>query len=43
MLIPAKNMMIIGLQEYLVSFQQSGAQWSGFLKEVFNPVFGALE
>ncbi|MEX0290586.1 MAG: serine hydrolase domain-containing protein [Flavobacteriaceae bacterium] len=42
MLIPGKNMMIIGLQEYLVSFQQSRIQWNGFLKEVFNPVYGAL-
>ena len=43
LLIPEKSMMIISLQEYLVSFQQSGVQWRGFLEDVFNPIFLGLD
>ena len=43
MLLPEKNMMIIGLQEHLVSTEQNRIQWNNFLQKVFTPIYQAIE
>ena len=43
MLLPEKNMMVIALQESLVSLEDNQAQWDRFVSRVFTPVFRALE
>jgi CubicO group peptidase (beta-lactamase class C family) len=42
-LIPEEKMIIIGLQEYLVSLEQSDRQWRNFQENVFRPVYGAIK
>ncbi|WP_190809165.1 serine hydrolase [Flagellimonas sp. S3867] len=43
MLIPEDNMMIIAVQEYLVSFAQNNQQWNNFLEKVFPPIYQSIQ
>ena len=43
MLLPEKNMMVIALQESLVSLEDNQAQWNRFASEVFPTIYRSLE
>ncbi|MDX1406949.1 MAG: serine hydrolase domain-containing protein, partial [Saprospiraceae bacterium] len=43
MVIPAKDIVIVALQEHLVSFSQSNTQWQNFATRIFGPVFRSVD
>ncbi|MGW9686717.1 serine hydrolase domain-containing protein [Flagellimonas sp. 2504JD1-5] len=43
MLIPEENMMIVAVQEYLVTFSQNNEQWNNFLNKVFPLIYQAIQ
>ena len=42
-IIPDKSLVIVGLQEHFVSFEQDAAQWKRFVDLVLTPVYEAAE
>jgi len=43
MIIPDKDLIIIGLQEYFVNFDQSDIQLSNFLGDIFTPIYQSVQ
>ncbi len=43
MILPERDMVVLGMQEYLVSGEQSNTQWNNFVNKLFIPLFNALE
>ena len=43
MLIPEKEIIIIGLQEHFVGFENSAKQWNSFLRKVFYPIYNSID